>query len=521
MPTVSPFERLRNMLVFRNRIYLHRTTCAATAQSILSAIPPQAGHTIYDAEYWDSDRWDGLEYGRDYDFSRTFFSQFADLFRVVPLPNLAVIRSTMENSDYCNGITGAKNSYLLFTSHSSQDCMHSMAVNHSRDIFDCIDVKRSELCYGCEHIVNCYQLFFASNCENCSDSSFLVGCSSCRNCFGCVNLVNKEYVFFNEQLTKADFEARISAFDLGSASKLGAMERQFRDYAAQFPKKFCWGKLSESSSGNYINESKRCSNCYYVTGAEDLEHSFWITRGKSSFFHCSFGMGSELIYNSVTCGDGAYNLKFCVDCWPNTRDLEYCIYTGRGAESCFACVGLRRRKHCILNKQYSQSEYEHLVRRIKEHMRSTGEYGRFFPPQLSPFAYNRSEARYYLPSHETYVTGLGYRWETEPLSELTLGTAPPDQIRDVTDDVLEQTFQCERSGRSYKIQKKELHFHRTFHLPLPRCAPLNRIETRAECLRFAPLEHRICARCSTNVLTMFGDHPAGILCENCFQEEAQ
>jgi hypothetical protein len=43
-------------------------------------------------------------------------------------------------------------------------------------------------------------------------------------------------------------------------------------------------------------------------------------------------------------------------------------------QDCFACVGLRHKQYCILNKQYTRDEYEVLVPRIIEHMKKTGEW---------------------------------------------------------------------------------------------------------------------------------------------------
>src|ERR1700752_1974505 len=88
LPKVAPFERLRNILIFRNRMHLSRMTCAHSGEQILSAIPPESGHVVYNSPIWESDAWDATAYGRPYDFTRPFFSQLYDLYRVVPMPNL-------------------------------------------------------------------------------------------------------------------------------------------------------------------------------------------------------------------------------------------------------------------------------------------------------------------------------------------------------------------------------------------------------------------------------------------------
>jgi hypothetical protein len=56
---------------------------------------------------------------------------------------------------------------------------------------------------------------------------------------------------------------------------------------------------------------------------------------------------------------------------------------------------VRGKEYCILNKQYSKEEYEALVPKIIEHMRTTGERGEFFDPSLSAFGYNETAAQDY------------------------------------------------------------------------------------------------------------------------------
>jgi hypothetical protein len=60
-------------------------------------------------------------------------------------------------------------------------------------------------------------------------------------------------------------------------------------------------------------------------------------------------------------------------------------------------VGLRDKKYCILNKQYTKEEYEILVPIIIKKMKADGERGEFFPSSLSPFGYNETQAQEYFP----------------------------------------------------------------------------------------------------------------------------
>ena len=64
-------------------------------------------------------------------------------------------------------------------------------------------------------------------------------------------------------------------------------------------------------------------------------------------------------------------------------------------EFCFGCIGLKHKKYCILNKQYSEDEYFQNVSMILDEMVARGEWGEFFPVKYSPYGYNRSGATLY------------------------------------------------------------------------------------------------------------------------------
>ena len=66
-------------------------------------------------------------------------------------------------------------------------------------------------------------------------------------------------------------------------------------------------------------------------------------------------------------------------------------------------VNMHYEKNCILNKEYSQHEWEKNVVKIIDHMRSTEEWGEFFPHKISPFGYNETVAQEYFPMTEEGV----------------------------------------------------------------------------------------------------------------------
>ncbi len=518
LPDLCPEERMRQMEGMSNSVYLYNSTCAFTHKPILTSIPPNRGFTVYDVDIWNSDQWDPLAYGQDIDWNRPFFDQFAELQRKVPLSSLFVGRSTLVNSDYCNGVGYLKNCYLLFVSARNEDCLFSFGLFGCKNVVDTLWGTDCELCFGSFHITNCYNCRFIENSSNCSDSDFLYNCQSLKHCFGCVNLINKEYCFYNQQCTKEEYERNLAAVELGSYAGIQKEKEKFKKFQASFPHKYLIGKGNEGSTGNYLDNTKDCHNCFFSYNVQDLENAIQINNAKDCIDFLGFGMNSELIYRSHGCGDNAYNLKFCLSCFNAVRDLEYCVYTNSGTHDCFGCVALKHQEFCILNKKYSKEEYFVLVERLKEHMRRTGEYGRFFPPQLSYFYYNQSEGMNYFPMSKEEANQRGFDWLEEKPEDCVSTYATPDHIKDVKDDVLSAVLCSEKSGKKYKIIKQELDFYRRMNLPLPHTAPLERIQENLTHTAIPMLKHMNCSKCGKSIETVYDSSQRQVYCETCYQE---
>jgi hypothetical protein len=85
---------------FRNEKKLYKRKCDFSGKDIISIYSPDKPYKIYEMDFWLSDKWDALDYARDFDFSRTAFEQFDELLKEVP--RIPFFQSQNENSEYTN-----------------------------------------------------------------------------------------------------------------------------------------------------------------------------------------------------------------------------------------------------------------------------------------------------------------------------------------------------------------------------------------------------------------------------------
>ena len=119
-PTFCWICRLARKLIWRNERSLYKRNCDLCKKSIISMFKQSAQFPVYCHECWWSDKWNPLDYGRDYDFSTSFFKQFAELQKVVPRPS-SYSTSNIE-SEYCNHTAHMRRGYLMFGSWFYEEC---------------------------------------------------------------------------------------------------------------------------------------------------------------------------------------------------------------------------------------------------------------------------------------------------------------------------------------------------------------------------------------------------------------
>lgn len=523
-PTRCPDCRQRRRQCWRNERTLYQRTNSLDGSPVVSIHSPDKPYPVYPNEEWWGDGWDAKQYGRPFDFTRPFFEQFLELRNDVPMPARSCEQPTMFNSDFCNEAGDLKNCYLCFESALCEDCLYSRGLIQCKDCLDCLNSTDCTLCYQVIDSLNCYNATELLNCERCSDCHFCKDCVGCTDCLFSEHLRNKRFCIRNAQYEEGEYRRRAAEILAHRRESSGEFCRPQERIARAVHM-----TNVENCTGDFLVNCKNCEHCFSCAESEDLKYCDSLLAGARNY-DCMdvthFGMGAQLSYECQCIGgnpNSGFHVLFSSTCW-SVSDLLYCYYCPSNTRDCFGCVGLRHAQYCILNKQYTKEEYEELVPRIIEHMRKTDEWGEFFPPEHSPFGYNETVVQEFTPLSREDALAQGWLWcdyvSPPPQSTKVIdGTALPDSIKDVTDEILDHAIRCPVTGKAFKIIRQELDFYRSKSIPLPVFHPDERYRQRMLFRNPRKLWIRECAKCGKGIQTSYApDRPEIVYCEQCYLE---
>ncbi|MEI8270979.1 MAG: hypothetical protein WCG45_06470, partial [bacterium] len=469
---------------------------------------------IFCQECWWSDSWDPFSFGLDYDFSKSFFSQFKDISEKIP--QMSLFNTKPLNSDYCNFAAENKYSYLCFGGKGNENALYSHNCSFMKDSLDNSASAKLELCYENIECENSNRLFFSKNSDNCVNSYFLYECKNCSDCFGCTNLRNKQYCLFNKQLNKDEYKKTIQDFNLGSFKFLEEVKYRFNKTYLSSIHRFAYFVNTVDCSGNNIRNARNCKFCFDILG-NDSENSKFTSHSvlgvKDSYDNYGMSKG-ELVYETLGIGfesneNSDYKFSFFIR---GSSDVSYSINCA-GSMHLFGCYGLRNKSYCILNKQYTKEEYEEMIPKIIKHMNdmpyidhigNSYGYGEFFPSELSPFCYNETIAQEYFPLTKEQALEQGYKWKDREERNYNIDIKNediPNDIKEVDESIIGKVIECSHKGtcneqctEAFKIVPQELQFYQRMNLPLPRLCPNCRHYNRLKQRNPLKLWHRQCMK---------------------------
>ncbi len=476
---------------------------ADTGKPIVSGIHPGTGvRVLPDKEWFDRDF---ISEGREVDLDKPFFDQLYSLSQVIPRAagynfvepkNSVAFISFGDVDSYFVLACRSKRCYYCGNSYDSEDCAETSMVTKTQDCYHLV---------RCDRMHNCR---FASESYDCINCDFIFDCRNCEFCFGATNKRNKKYLWFNEQLSKEEWERRFAEVDLTSWKNRQEYESKYYDLIANAIWSENYNINADNCVGEYLNNVSNILHGYYsnAPGSHDCEECTYFEGGQS---HNCYMIGAPIsasdCYYSV--GVEGSNLKFAMSINSKMMDSEYCESCYECSD-CFGCVGLRHKKFCILNKQYSEEEYWQKLDEIKCFMMDRREYGDMPPANFSTQVYTGSGAAILFGSDIEEGKKLG-AVELDPRAEGAEGpeieagtTASMDEIPDRVEDInalVGKPFLDPNLNRRYTYIKPELELYRKLKVAPPRMHPVARGYSLYDQINMPMFSETNCAQCDQKI----------------------
>ncbi len=517
--TVHPESYLKKMLPLHTGFSWWWNTDVTTGKPIITNVHPYSGFKVMNDDNWYNENF--TKHGRDIDSRRPFFDQWHELVRAVPISAQKNIEKP--HNSIARHSFGDENSYFVegCISKRSYFCSGSFHVEDSAEI--CYSQNISES-YNISHCVNMNNCIVGRECRDCLRSSFIFDCRNCDSCFMSFNQRNKRFLFYNEQLTEAEWKERMEKIDLGDHDVFATFMNEFKrklDGEAVWPENF--NERCENSTGEYLQKCVNAERAWFSDRATNVRWAIWdnftseddavgIDPGST---HC---YGNPAAINSSNC-------KFCYFA-TRCRDCEYCFEV-YDCENCFGCAGLRREKFCILNKQCSEDEYWVRLDELKCAMLDRGEYGEVMPQRfvLTPFVHSpfhsvfeateQIKSQIGVVDYEPSLDGAFGDWEGKEMHEID---ELPKNIRDVDDDWVGKPIIDRSVMRPFAILAPELAFYRRMRLPVRRGHFAPHVESMLFALNMFEQIHRTCRNCHTEIVasknTAYPNRK--IYCRSCY-----
>lgn len=466
LPEQCFFCRLKQYAAFWVFGKFRKGVSDLSGESFITVLPENTRYPIYKSHEWWSDDWDPMDFGQDYSPARPFFEQLKELQEKIPHPHQVGKNNT--NCDWCDDIWFSKNCYLSRAAFKCENLNYGYRVIGSKDSFDLTLSFNLQNSYECLECHDSFNLNFSENSKDCIDSYFLYDCRNCQNCFMSWNLRNRQYCIRNKQYTKDEYEMEMKRITFDSYKNVEKFKEEFEGILKKDAiHRENFNLKTTNSIGNYLTNCDKCVNVFAYEDSQNCRNQLRGLGNKDCIDQMGiFGTTENSGNNS--CVYYSYEVKNSN--WSSGRYSEYLEICDE-VEYCFGCIGLRKKKYCILNKQYNKEEYEKLKAEIISDMEKRGEYGKFLPYSMGLCAYNLSVATLYFPDvkKEAIIKKGGY-WSEENLSSQDGMSSLdlPDSIKDTKKDITTQALICPETKYRFNISPAEYEFHKRKNFALPR-----------------------------------------------------
>lgn len=491
-----------------------------TGKTLISYVHPATGLKVLADKEWHANDFSSIY--REVDPSKSFFDQFRELQLRIPYP---ASRNVVEPENSIAAVSmGDRNSYFVLGC-KSEDSLFSIWVDglsHSAMVNNAKNIVNS---YFVDNARNVHNSVYVRDSADVINSAFIFLSVDVDSCFGATNAYHKKYIWFDEQLTKGEWERRRAEVDFSCRKTYEAYLEKFHELVAHTVWPENMSDRVENVTGEYNYDSHDLSQCYScVHQSSNLFWCNYAVDGHDSAF--STPVYSDLCYE----GDNSFHshdIKFSYGSY-RCQSMEYC-FLNYDCENCFGCVGLQKKKFHIFNKPYAETEYWKKVDEIKCAMLDRGEYGNFFPLSFSPSYFGQSGAvLYYAATPEMWEQLGGGPFDPESAGaigelEVAANMKKSGDIPDCIDAVTDEEWASvpifdEKNGRRFAFLKPELAFYRERHQAPPNIHFVHRILNLLRETNTGVMEEVVCAKCGTSILVAKNlAYPKRMVyCQDCY-----
>lgn len=285
-----------------------------------------------------------------------FFKELKKLIDATP--NYPVHQENCENSEYADHVYYCKNLTYSFDCLKCTDGIYLYDSVNSTNCVDCDYAGESELCYDSVDAKKCFNSQHLEDCANLTDCSFCVRCANNHDMFGCVGLRNKSFCIFNRQLTEDEYREKLKIYKTWPQEKVLKIVNEIR---STLPVTQTHESNNENSPyGDYVYYNKNCYMCFDAVSNKDSGYLYDTSQHTTSY-DVTYSTDNELCYQ-VTDSGYCFNCDYVVYS-ANCQDSSYVI-NGLDVKNCLGSVNRAHAEYEILNRKYSQEEYEKLSKEI-------------------------------------------------------------------------------------------------------------------------------------------------------------
>ncbi|USN57712.1 MAG: hypothetical protein H6767_04965 [Candidatus Peribacteria bacterium] len=253
---------------------------------VITSLPKtdRINSVVLSSEEFEGSRDELQKKAKVYDFEKTFFENYRELYLSIPLYNLFSFGS--ENAQYGDNVYNSRNVYLSNgVVHDCENILYSFYIK-----LGCSNVLNSFMVWDTSDnvyfgagVLQSYNIFYARYIYNCNNIWFSSNLTGCSECIFCDHLENTSYCIRNTQLSKEEY--------LKQKAEILQDKHQYFEYYMNLRAEGL-GPFCQNSTGRFIPLCEDVENGYFSYNVHSGKNIIFMgsNHGNKDFYD-AFGGG--------------------------------------------------------------------------------------------------------------------------------------------------------------------------------------------------------------------------------------